>query len=311
VEHTHPQSGIDHKLKIAILVTALVLAVELIGGYLANSLALLSDAGHVFTDVLALLLSWFGVRQAQRPASHRMTYGYHRIGILVALINAISLVAIAGIIFYEAYQRFLAPEQVTGSLMLGVAMGGLIANLAIIFVLHSEEHRNLNVRSAFLHVAGDALASVGVIIGGLVILFTGVFWIDPLLSVLIGLIIGYGSWGVIREGVSIFLEASPEHVDVEEMVSVMRDVPGVEDIHDLHVWTIAPGIHSLSAHVTIDDVRLSESTAILNQLNNILCARFDIGHTAIQFECAGCTPHGLYCRLAPNGAGPNHDDREQ
>jgi cobalt-zinc-cadmium efflux system protein len=288
------------KLAFAVIFTAVILVGELVGGFLANSLALLSDAGHVFTDVLALLLSWFALRQAEKPATERMTFGYHRIGILAAFINAVSLVGIAAIIFFEAYHRLREPQPVRSVLMFSVAAIGLVANLVILFMLRSEQQGNLNIRSAFLHVAGDALASVGVIFGGAIIYFSGWFWVDPAISVAIALIIVFGAWRVIREAVNIFLEASPGHLNVDEMVLAMMGVPGVKDVHDLHVWSITPQMHALSCHVLIDDLSVSQGANIVGRLNELLSSKFNIEHSTVQLECVECDPNSLYCSLTPH-----------
>lgn len=309
--HTHNEreAKLSNRLRFAVILTALILLGELAGGYLANSLALLSDAGHVFTDLLALLLSWVGVRQATRPASQRMTFGYHRIGILIAITNALTLIAIALFIFYEAYRRLQAPPEVESVLMLTVAFLGLLGNLCIAFLLRPWQQENLNVRSAFLHVAGDTLASVGVILGGAIIFFSGWFWVDPALSVLIGLIIAFGSWQIIREGLAIFLEASPPHLDFSELVRAMMGIPGIKDVHDLHVWSISHGMHALSCHILIEDLPISQSSDILARLNEVLSRRFRIEHSTVQFECEGCDYNGLYCTFsAQDGiSGPSRE----
>jgi cobalt-zinc-cadmium efflux system protein len=215
----HHQLPVGSKLKIGIVLTVFILAVELVGGVLSNSLALLSDAGHVFADVIALSLSWYGVRQAERPASSRMTFGYHRVGVLIALFNAASILAIAGIIFYEAYRRWQAPPEVNSPLMLAAAVVGLSVNVFIAFWLRKEQRDNLNVRSAFWHVLGDALASVGVIVGAIIILLTGWFVVDPIVSVVIGFIITLAAWRILREGLKVLLEATPSQVDVTRMIN--------------------------------------------------------------------------------------------
>lgn len=286
---------IGRQLKIAVVITAVILLAELAGGYLANSLALLSDAGHVFTDILALLLSWFGAKQAERPPDGRMTYGYHRISILIAVINALSLVVISLVIFYEAYQRLQSPEPVESVLMFAVAALGLGANVLVMVMLAAYQKGSLNVRSAFLHVAGDALASVGVIVGGAIIYFTDWFWVDPAISVFIGLIIVVGSWTIVKEGIGIFLEISPGHLEVEEVANAMLQVPGVKNVHDLHIWSIAHNMHALSSHVLVNNLTISESAFILEQLNEVLTHRFNIGHSTFQLECVACDPNALYC----------------
>jgi len=199
-EHTHHAQPVGNKLKVGIILTGFILVAEVAGGLISNSLALLSDAGHVFADILALSLSWYGVRQAERPPSKRMTFGYHRVGVIVAIVNAVSIFAIAAFIFYEAYQRFQQPPEINSLLMLLVAIVGLAVNAFVAFWLRREQHGNLNVRSAFWHALGDALASIGIIIGGIIILLTGWFVVDPIISVLIGLVIILAAWRILREG---------------------------------------------------------------------------------------------------------------
>ena len=294
------RSTARNKLAFSVILTSSILVGELVGGYLANSLALLSDAGHVFIDILALLLSWFALRQTEKPASHKMTFGYHRIGILAALVNSVSLVGISGVIFYEAYGRLREPQPVRSGLMLSVAVIGFIANIIVVLILRREQRENLNIRSAFLHVMGDALSSLGVIGGGAIIYFSGWFWVDPAISVVIGVVIVFNSLQVMREALSIFLEASPAHLDMEQMVQAMMGVPGVKDVHDLHVWTIAPRIHALSCHVLVDDLSVSQGANIVGRLNELLSSRYGIGHSTVQLECVGCDPNSLYCSLTPS-----------
>lgn len=296
--HSHAHTATGNKLILALAVTAIILVAEVVGGLLANSLALLSDAGHVLTDLLALALSWYGVRQSGRPAHGGMTFGYLRVGILIAAVNAVSVIAIAGYIFYEAFQRLQAPQPVAGQLMMVVAAAGLLVNLGVMALLWSERKENLNIRSAFLHVAGDALSSVGVIIGGAVILLTGYFPIDPALSILIGLILIFGAWGIIKESLGIFLGATPGFVDMGQMVQAILQVPGVRGVHDLHVWTVSPQLHALSCHITLDEAFLSQRATLLERLNDMLLHRFDIEHSTVQFDCVNCDPNELYCGLA-------------
>lgn len=301
-EAHHHVAMVGSKLRFALILTSIVFLGELVGGYYANSLALMSDAGHMFTDVFALLLSWFGVQQAGRLPTHRMTFGFHRIGVLVALINSLTLVGISIVIFYEAFRRLRSPEPVESSIMFVIALIGFAANAIILFTLREEQSGNINVRSAFLHVAGDALASIAVIGGGIAIYFTGWFWLDPVLSIAIALIIAMGSWEIIKEGLAVFLEATPAHVDLEEMHAEMKQVAGVLDVHDLHVWSLAPHLHALSCHVLVDDQHVSEGVTILQRLNAQLSDLYGITHTTIQFECVNCDPSCVYCALMPNPA---------
>jgi cobalt-zinc-cadmium efflux system protein len=289
------------RLRWAALLTSVILVGELVGGYFANSLALLSDAGHLFTDLLALGLSLYAVGQVQRPSNHRMTFGYHRVGVLVALVNALTLVGITGAIFWGAYQRFRDVPEVEGGLTLGVAAVGLLVNAVVMRLLWGPRRGSLNVRSAFLHVIGDLLGSVAVMVSGVVILLTAWFWADPLISVFIGLIIAFGAWRIIKEGVAILLEAAPPELNVQEVAAALADVPGVRDVHDLHVWSIAPGLHALSCHVRMDDRPISEGDRILATVNELLAGRFSIGHSTIQMETLECDPNALYCCLPLEG----------
>ena len=268
-------------------VTGAILVVELVGGILTNSLALLSDAGHMLTDLLALGLSYFAISMARRPPTDQKTYGFHRTEILAALANGVTLVVICLLIFYEAFQRINNPPEVKTEGMLIIAVIGLIANL-VSAVLLSGHSGSLNVRGAFLHVVGDALSSVGIILGGLLILFTGWFWVDPLISVGIGVIIVFGAYNLVRKSVDVLLEATPDHIGLEEVRAALLAIPGVSDVHDLHVWCLTPQICSLSSHLVITDVMTSRSDQTLREINELLAERFQIEHTTIQFECAHC-----------------------
>ncbi len=290
---------VGSKLKFGIMLTGLILAVEIVGGLLSNSLALLSDAGHVFADVIALSLSWYGVRQTERPASSGMTFGYHRVGVIIALVNAVSIFAIAAVIFYEAARRWQQPPEVNSALMLGVAIVGLGVNVFIAFWLRREQQTNLNVRSAFWHVMGDALASVGVIIGAVIIMLTGWFIVDPIISMLIGLIITLAAWRILKEGLKVLLEATPQQVDVHRMVSTLKKIKGVKDVHDVHVWSISPELHAMSCHVMVNDLPLSRAGEIRRELEKVLRGRFDIEHSTLQFECRECGANDLFCSLHP------------
>lgn len=298
----HSAIPVESKLKFGVIITLSILAIEIAGGLLSNSLALLSDAGHVFADVLALALSWYGVRQAKRPSSHRMTFGYHRVGVLIAIVNALSIFAIAAIIFYEAYHRFLNPGEVQGLLMVSVAIVGLAANIFVALWLRSEQRNNLNVRSAFWHALGDALASIGVIVGGVIIMFTGWFWVDPIISALIGVIILLAAWQILKEGMRVLLEATPSGVDVVKMIQVLKQMPAVKDVHDVHVWSISPELRAMSCHVLIDDLPTSQTTDIRQQIAEVLEQQFNIEHTTVQMECQQCAANDMFCKLTMRSA---------
>ncbi len=297
-DHTHHKAlPVKSKLKFGIILSSLILAAELAGGILANSLALLADAGHVFADVIALGLSWYGVRQAERPASHKMTFGYHRVGVIIAVANAISIFAIALFIFYEAFRRLQQPPQVNGPLMLIVATIGLSVNLLVAFWLRKEQRANLNVRSAFWHSLGDALASIGVILGGIIILFTDLLVVDPIISMAIGLIIVLAAWSIFRDGLRVLLEATPTEIDLSQMTKALKSVPGVRDVHDIHVWSITPQLHAMSCHVLIDDRLTSEAAEIRQKIEQILLNQYRIDHTTLQMECELCGEGDLLCKL--------------
>jgi cobalt-zinc-cadmium efflux system protein len=288
-------------LRLAFFLTLFILAAELIGGFLANSLALLSDAGHVLTDIFALGLAWFATAQAERPANARKTFGYHRVGILAALVNAFTLILVALVIVWEAVQRLQRPEPIQPLVMFLSAGIGIAVNLYIGFGLRKEGD-NLNVRSATLHVFGDVGASVGVILAGIIILLTGWTPADPLLSVGIAVLIAIGAWRILRETTDILLEATPEGIQMGQLVRDMQRVEGVYDVHDLHVWSVTSGMYALSCHVMIDDQQTSQSAVILRRLETRLSEQYHIGHTTIQFECHAhqeqhCSVDGLYCQM--------------
>ncbi|HEY9720630.1 MAG TPA: cation diffusion facilitator family transporter [Oscillatoriaceae cyanobacterium] len=296
------------KLGVAFALTFLILVVLLVGGWFSHSLALWADAGHVVTDIAALGLSWYATVQAGRPASAQRTFGYHRTGILAAAANAVALILIAFYIAWEAYQRFFHLQAVHSTIMIASAAVGLCLNLFIGFGLKDESHDNLNVRSAFLHVMGDAAASAGVILGAIVIAFTGWQLVDPLLSVAIAVFIAYGAWQVLDESVSILMEGAPKNLDLAALVRDIRDIEGVRDLHDLHVWSIASGIPSLSCHLVIEDQHVSSSMSIIGQCNTLLNDRYHITHTTIQAEAEHCSPDTPDCNLAlVQGAHHHHD----
>lgn len=272
------------RLWLSFLTVGVILVVEVAGGLLSNSLALLSDAGHVFTHLFALALGWLGIRQSLRLATGRMTFGYLRIDVLFAAINAVTLLGIALAVIYGSYLKFRNPQPVTGSVMLVVALFGLLANLLVAFLLSSGARVSLNVRSILWHVWGDTLSSVVVVFGGAFIALTSWYWVDPAASVLIALLIAYGAFRILREGVNIFLEATPGHLSLEKITRAIGQVPGVVGVHDLHVWTISPQLHTLSCHIVVEDRPVSQTVPILKEIEHLLGHEFDIGHSTIQFE---------------------------
>jgi len=276
------------KLFLSIALTGLIFIAEFVGGLLTGSLALLSDSAHVFMDIFALGLSYLAVRAAGLPANDRHTYGYHRMQILAALANGASLLLISIEIFREAIKRFQNPEPIVAGPMLIIAIIGLFVNIIVAFILHEHDHDDLNTRSAFLHVLGDTIASVGVIIAGILIIFTGQQWIDPLVSMLISVLILYSSGRLLLKTIHILAEGMPEGLTASGVAEVMKSVEGVSEIHDLHIWTVGPGYVALSAHVVLENQPLSQSEIIMEELKSILFSEFDIEHTTIQFECSNC-----------------------
>jgi cobalt-zinc-cadmium efflux system protein len=296
-DHYSSASANQRRLLIALATTGLMTMVELVGGLLSNSLALQGDAGHMFTDTLALGLSVVALSLARRPASQTRTYGFHRAEVLAALANGTILVLICGYIFYEAYQRFVDPPEVRGSLMLAVAAVGLLANLVGILILRSAGRDNLNVRGAFLHMWGDTISSVGVIVGGVIILATDWTMVDPIISIFIGLLILRGAVKLVLESSDILLEAVPKHLDVTQISNALREIEGVRDVHDVHLWTITSGIYALSCHLVIEDRMVSGSSQIVETVNQALSQKFGIGHSTLQLECEECE-NSPVCRLS-------------
>jgi cobalt-zinc-cadmium efflux system protein len=289
--HNHSHAPSAKALRYSLLATFAYVLVTLFAGLRAHSLALLSESGHNVTDLLALLLSWVAVFIQTRPRSATKTYGYHRAGVLAAFVNALTLVVIAFYIFYEAVQRLNHPVAVQPKIMIWVAVAGVVMNGTISWVLFRAAD-DVNIRSAFIHQLGDTLSTAAVIVGGLAILFTGRHWVDPALSIGIACLILWSSLGIIRETLNILLEGTPSGMSVERIISSLRVIAGVNDVHDVHVWSLGSDSHALSCHVRIDDMPLSESEAILRQVTEVLARDFHIHHTTLQFESALCTiPH--------------------
>jgi cobalt-zinc-cadmium efflux system protein len=302
--HAHP--GHTHGahsakvLRYSVAATAAYVLLTVVAGIRAHSLALLSEAGHNLTDLLALVLSWVAVFIQLRPPNATKTFGYHRAGVLAAFLNALTLVLVALYIFYEAMQRLKAPVQVRASLMIWVAFVGVLMNGAIAWFL-IRASRDVNIRSAFIHQLGDTLSTAAVIAGGWIILWTGQTWIDPALSIAIGFLILWSSWGIIRETLNILLEGIPHGMSVERIIASIRAVDGVNDVHDVHVWSIGSDTHALSCHISIEDIPPSESEAILRSVKHVLADNFQIHHTTIQFENVACEiAHGCVIPVGPH-----------
>lgn len=279
-DHLYEQNS--RRLRLVLVLTATYMAVEAIGGWLTNSLALLADAGHMLTDVGGLSLALVATWMADRTAPPEKTYGYYRLEILAAIVNAVALVVISLIILYEAYERFQSPPAVRGLEMMAIATGGLIINLIGIALLNSHRHASFNVRGAFLHIFGDALGSVGALAAGSIIWRWGWTTADPLFSVITAILILYCAWRLIRDSVNVLLEATPAHIDIEAVKQALRQVPGVLDIHDLHIWTITPGREALSAHIVLHEGTCYKTT--LELLQDRLKQDFDIDHATLQLE---------------------------
>ncbi len=280
-------------LKVAFIITISMMFFEFIGGLLANSVALISDAGHMLTDSIAIALSLAASIFSAKPPNKRRTYGHHRFEILAALINGASLIIISVYIFYESYKRFLSPPQVKGLMMLSFASFGLAANLVGIYFLKKDQDYGLNIHSAFLHMLGDTLSSIGVIIGGFIIYFTNWRIIDPIIGVLIGGIILKGAIELVIESGNILLESVPKNISLEDVHTCINKINGVVAVHDLHLWSITSELIALSAHIIIEDQKLSEGTRIINDIKSILKNNFNIAHTTLQLECNNCDEYPL------------------
>lgn len=294
----------EKRLVWSLAVTLVILAGEVIGGILSNSLALLSDAGHVLTDAFALGLSLIAALIMKRPSDYRATYGYQRIGLLAALLNGASLVVMAVFIFVETYKRLQSPPEINSSLMLVIATAGFAGNIAMAFIL-SRGHKDLNIQSAWLHVLGDTVSSAGVIIAGIVIKFTGWTVADPIASGVVGVMIIIGGGRVIKEALWIFLELSPVGFHAEEMSTLISEIPGVVCVHDVHVWSIGHGIPAFSAHVQVSDQKISEADIVRKEIEHKLL-HLGIRHSVIQMECAECETNGTYCQIIRSQPAHHH-----
>ncbi len=280
--HNHARGASQRTLLLVLMLTFGYMLAEAIGGYLANSLALLSDAGHMFTDVAALALALLAARFASRPATPSKTYGFYRLEILAALANGVTLIALSLFICYEAYHRLRQPEQVQGWTLVWISTGGLLVNLVSAYLLSHSHQDDLNARGAFLHVLGDLFGSVAAILAGVLIIWRGWTWADPVFSVIISLLIIWNSWRLVRDAVNVLLEGTPSHIQPEAVEEAIRSVTGVRQVHDLHIWTITSDRHVLTAHVVVADAR--ESCRVLREVRALLATRFGLNHSTIQIE---------------------------
>jgi cobalt-zinc-cadmium efflux system protein len=307
----HLDKSIAGRFKYAIALTFITLLAEVVGGIWTNSLALLSDAAHVFLDLFALVLSLAAIKLASFPASDTRTFGWHRMEVFASLINGVSIFLIAVGIFYEAWGRMMHPEPVKSLPMFVIAAGGLIMNLVAASALHHHSHDDLNVRSAFLHVVGDAASSVGVIAGGIAIYLTGWYVLDAFISMGIGLVIIWGAWRVMRESTHILLEGVPRGMDTGEVVGAIRQVEGVNDVHHLNIWTICSHILALSAHVDVKPEHKRNQAGVLREIEELLLRRYHISHTTLQAECTMCIDSPVFKELRHRPRKGAHDQHRQ
>jgi len=307
--HDHGSSLTGRRLLLSVIITVAFVIGEAVTGYFSNSLALLSDAGHNFADALALVLSFYGLWIAQRPSSAKRTFGYHRVGILVALVNAVTLVVIALLIFWEAASRLRHPEPVQSTPMIVVALIAILLNTVISLWLRSAAKRDLNVRSAYMHMLGDAISAAGVVAAGVVVAFTGASIADPIVSFLIGILILWSSWGILKESVNVLLEGVPEGMDMETVERTIGAVAGVLAVHDLHVWAVGSGMVCCSCHISVEEQSVRSGENVLRAVAEELEHKFEISHSTIQVEVEGCDPNDMYCIMkVARGAGSiDHD----
>jgi cobalt-zinc-cadmium efflux system protein len=307
--HDHGASMTGRRLLFSVIITVVFVISEAVAGYFSNSLALLSDAGHNFADALALVLSWYGLWIAQRPSSAKRTFGYHRVGILTALVNAVALVVIALLIFWEAISRLRQPEPVHSTPMIVVALIAILMNTVISLWLRKAAKHDLNVRSAYMHMVGDAVSAVGVVIAGIVVAFTGASIADPVVSLLIGLLILWSSWGILKESVNVLLEGIPEGMEMETVERTIGAVAGVLAVHDLHVWTVGSGMVCCSCHISVEEQSVRSGENVLRSVAEDLEQKFGISHSTIQVEVEGCEPNDMYCimKVARGASAKEHD----
>jgi cobalt-zinc-cadmium efflux system protein len=295
VDSAHLHYFVSRRMKFVVVLTAGIFLLELVGGILTNSLALLSDAGHVFADVFALGISWVALTFSGLPPNQKKTYGYLRAEVLAATINGVTLFLVAIWIFVEAFRRFSSPSEVKSLEMFLIASVGLMVNMVVFLKLKGIARHSLNVRSAFLHVLGDMLASLGVMAGGLIMFFTRLYIVDPIISMLIGLIILRGAFGILRESTNILLEGVPGNLKLDQVESVLRRVEGVEDVHELHVWSVSSKDVALSCHVMTRDQTSHSAQNMLDKIQSELKGEFNIEHVTVQFECGCCATQSVEC----------------
>lgn len=304
--HHHHHGGTGWVLRVSLVVTLAFTGLEATAGLMSHSLALLSDAGHNFTDAIALLLAAVGLFLQGKPADARKTYGYQRAGVIAAFLNASTLILISLVILWEAVTRFMHPQPVNDRMMIWVAALALLMNGGIMLALHRGQKGDINIRAAFIHMLGDAVGAVAIIAGAVAISYTGWTYIDPALSIALAGLIIYSAWDIIQESLNILLEGTPKGVDLARVTQAMGKVEGVLDVHDLHIWSLGSSTHALSSHVLIDDMPPSASDGILKRLNARLCD-FGIYHSTIQFEHVPCVMSDTGCQVTARAHDHAHD----
>jgi cobalt-zinc-cadmium efflux system protein len=303
--HLHGEA-VGRRLALSVgLMFAFVIG-ELTAGLFSHSLALLSDAGHNFADVLALIISWYGLRAAKWPSSSMRTFGYHRVGVLAALANAASLVVIAVAIVWQAVVRLRFPQPVEGGIMIAVAAVAVIVNGVVAVGLHRSAKNDLNVRSAYLHMLGDALSAVGVVIAGVIVAVAKLSMADPIVSILIGVMILWSSWGILKESINVLLEGAPAGLNMAAVEKAIAAVPGVLDAHDLHVWTVGAGVVACSCHIVVGEQSIRQGQQVLRAVTDELHHHFNINHTTVQVEVEGCAADEMYCTVKPHAEHGHH-----
>ena len=293
--HSHARQVSARTMGGAVALTLAFVLAEAVGGWWGNSLALMSDAGHNLADAAALGFSWYGLWMANKPSHEGMTFGYHRVGVFAALVNAASLVLIALLIGWEGILRIAHPEHASGGLMIALATTGIVVNLAISRWLHHGAKHDLNVRSAYLHMIGDAVSAFGVVAAGVIVATTHATLADPVVSLLIATLILYSSYGVLSESAMVLLEGTPAGTDMPALIAAMKDVVGVLDVHDLHVWMVGPGVVACSCHIVVAEQSVREGQQVLRAVVRDIEERFHITHTTVQVEVEGCDATDMYC----------------
>lgn len=297
--HHHGKGANKKALLISLVIITGFLIVEVIGGIFTNSLALLSDAGHMLSDSSALFLSLIAMYFAAKPPSPSKTYGFYRFEILAALLNGVTLVLISIYIFWEAYKRLIAPPEVASLSMMGIAFVGLLANIAAAFVLMRGDYKNnLNMRSAFLHVLGDMFGSFGAIVAGFLMWKFGWYIADPIISIMVGILIITSAWRVTKESINVLMEGTPSTIDTEQVTVALAGIPGVKSVHDLHIWTVTSGFDSLTCHLHVEDD--IPSYPVLREAIQLLKQKFSITHATIQIENSSVLHEELICQVGPN-----------